>query len=636
MRTRLRLPNPIIAPLALTFALFVASTAASAIALGEPAAISAIGEPLHVEIPVASGGTSRVGECLRLRSGERDDGLPWVRNGRISATGSGSTSRIIISGPTAVFEPAIRLAIEDICDSRLRREYTLLLAFPELPSAPVIQSTATTPSRASEATPPAPATRDNKVSADSATPHRRSTTAEASTLTAPLQSKPTSKPRTPQADQATTKPSKSAEPPRTAAPVPAASDDRDRLVLGGGEGLPGESLRLSTQLSSFDRIATTSDEERDRLRREHQMVAALDRTIMAQMELTERIRRLEEIQAGMALHAQQLAAQNGMIAASPAQAQAVAPDAEPDAQPTKDWLYSTASLAGISLALAGALLWIRRRRTEQAAEYDTIYFPDSDENPPSEPAPIAAAKPPISQTLREKPSSPVVSVPAAQQEYARPQEVDFEIDRSPLQWADDEENTLPPVAPIIAEEEAPEEHESAIELAEIMMGFGRIQGAAETLADFIRSNPKKAVTPWLKLLEVYKTAGLRAEFDALARQLNKTFNVKSVTWDTFDEARSTERTISEMAHLVAKIQRTWGTRPCQAYLEKLLRDNRDGTREGFPLSVIDDILMLSAVLEDQLGTYRQTAEEAEAELIDEAAASTAQTSSQAKETESGA
>jgi hypothetical protein len=134
---------------------------------------------------------------------------------------------------------------------------------------------------------------------------------------------------------------------------------------------------------------------------------------------------------------------------------------------------------------------------------------------------------------------------------------------------------------------------------------------------------------------VYKAAGLRAEFDTLARELNKTFNVKSVTWDTFDEARSTERTIAEMAHLVAKIQKTWGTRPCQAYLEKLLRDNRDGTREGFPLSVIDDILMLSAVLEDQLGPYRQTAEEAEAERIAEATAANAEANSHTTEPESG-
>jgi len=160
-----------------------------------------------------------------------------------------------------------------------------------------------------------------------------------------------------------------------------------------------------------------------------------------------------------------------------------------------------------------------------------------------------------------------------------------------------------PAVPL-PDEEAAEEHESAIELAEIMMGFGRVQGAAETLAEFIQSNPKKSVTPWLKLLEVYRAAGLRSDFDALARQLNKTFNVKSVTWDTFDEARATSKSIEQMPHLAKTLTELWGTPACQAYLEKLLRDNRDGTREGFPLSAIDEILVLAAILEEELGPYR--------------------------------
>ena len=33
----------------------------------------------------------------------------------------------------------------------------------------------------------------------------------------------------------------------------------------------------------------------------------------------------------------------------------------------------------------------------------------------------------------------------------------------------------------------------------------------------------------------------------------------------------------------------------------VLRDNRDGTRVGFPFTVIDEILTLSAILEEDLG-----------------------------------
>ena len=146
-----------------------------------------------------------------------------------------------------------------------------------------------------------------------------------------------------------------------------------------------------------------------------------------------------------------------------------------------------------------------------------------------------------------------------------------------------------------------EEHQSAVELADIMMSFGRLHGAAETLSEFIQSNPKQAVTPWLKLLEVYRAAGLRAEFDAMAKEFNKTFNVITVTWDNYDDLRMNAVSVEHMPHIIAYIEQNWRTRECQVYLQRLLRDNRAGTRMGFPFSVIDDLLMLSAVLEEELG-----------------------------------
>ena len=186
------------------------------------------------------------------------------------------------------------------------------------------------------------------------------------------------------------------------------------------------------------------------------------------------------------------------------------------------------------------------------------------------------------------------------------------MDFAPLDW--EPPNSLPPeqtVAPLpLAEEDLAGEHDSAVELAEIMMSFGRVQGAAQTLADFIRGNPKQAVVPWLKLLEVYKTADMRAEFDGLTQQLNRTFNVKVVEWDDFDMEKASSETIERMPHIIAELERLWGTVECQAYLHKLLRDNRDGTRQGFPLAVIDDILCLLGILNQHLGAYREATPDA--------------------------
>ncbi len=346
-------------------------------------------------------------------------------------------------------------------------------------------------------------------------------------------------------------------------------------MLGAGAPSPDDRLRLSTELTSFGRIGSTSNEEREQLRREQNVLMAVDRTIVAQLELNERIRQLEDAQRRMA---EQARAEAG---ATPDAGDAAA--AKPDSD-EREWLYLAAMLAGLSLLLAVALLALRRR-TNRTIEINESAGAGEAAAPLSKIEPAESTEAPA--TTAQSGSEPSISATAAE-----------------LRGAEGAVVAAPQPAVPLPDEEAAEEHESAIELAEIMMGFGRVQGAAETLAEFIQSNPKKSVTPWLKLLEVYRAAGLRSDFDALARQLNKTFNVKSVTWDTFDEARAASKSIEQMPHLAKTLTDLWGTPACQAYLEKLLRDNRDGTREGFPLSAIDEILVLAAILEEELGPYR--------------------------------
>ncbi|MDR3214356.1 MAG: hypothetical protein LBT71_10645 [Azoarcus sp.] len=156
---------------------------------------------------------------------------------------------------------------------------------------------------------------------------------------------------------------------------------------------------------------------------------------------------------------------------------------------------------------------------------------------------------------------------------------------------------------VFAPEENIRAHDSTIELAEIMLSFGRVNSAAEALANFIENNPKDAITPWLKLLEVYRESGQHDEFDRIAQRLNRAFNARAVNWDNFDDARDPSRGIETMPHIVNLLQQIWGTRKCQAYLQYLLHDTRNETRRGFSLTAIDDILCLSAALEYDLGPY---------------------------------
>jgi hypothetical protein len=76
---------------------------------------------------------------------------------------------------------------------------------------------------------------------------------------------------------------------------------------------------------------------------------------------------------------------------------------------------------------------------------------------------------------------------------------------------------------------------------------------------------------------------MRSEFEALTRQLNKTFNVKMVSWNDFKAVRSAPAdTVEQMPHITQRLQDLWGTQEAQAYIHQILRDNRNGTRQGFP------------------------------------------------------
>lgn len=618
--------TPLLRSLAAASALLPAASSVHAVALGEVASLSALGEPLRVELRLAAGRLEEAGECLRIAPGAAGAG-PWVSRARIATATSPRGDRIVvITASEPINEPVLHLGIDNVCASRLRREYTLLLPFPvsaptrqaETPppppakpeplrttakatQAPRHQTWTTAPgesldSLAAALYPNAPSARDRFI-ADTAqanpalfpdrASHSRSLPA-GTELQVPNPARrvapdpaPTPAPRSAsKARQA----EPAAAPPRKPA-TPATSDrtQADRLVVEMDSENAQPSLQPQ-QAPSYNADAAPATRERE-------LIAAIDRSIQAQVDLLERIRELERIQAELIDRANRLDAVAPNQAVLPtrdpaepeteaATIEARAP-AEPDS--SSDWPLYLALFAGIVATLLGLQTLDRRRR-------DATIGRDAPLSTSSQPKAGIWPEEARAASGLEPARDPVAHVDRTSREETPP--------TPSYDWA------APSAAPIAVEDENIEEHESAVELAEIMMSFGRVQGAAETLAEFIRGNPQQAVQPWLKLLDVYRAAGMRAEFDGLSRQLNKTFNVRTVTWENYDEARLATHHVEDLPHVTETLIRTWRTVECQAYLEKLLRDNREGSRQGFPLSVVDELLMLASVLEAELGRYR--------------------------------
>ena len=103
-------------------------------------------------------------------------------------------------------------------------------------------------------------------------------------------------------------------------------------------------------------------------------------------------------------------------------------------------------------------------------------------------------------------------------------------------------------------------------------------------------------------------AGMRKEFEKVALDLNKNFNVEIQKWeetaelesegavdlilDTEPVAVSKVEGIEAMPAVMERVVMRWQDGEVIDYLDQLLRDNRGGTRLGFSLPVVNDIQFL--------------------------------------------
>lgn len=222
-------------------------------------------------------------------------------------------------------------------------------------------------------------------------------------------------------------------------------------------------------------------------------------------------------------------------------------------------------LAGGGLLLLILLIWLRQRKTARL-----------DVSPPGEvkPAPPPAAPPP---------AAPAASPVAALEPSPTP---------APPHPA---QTPAPPHTATAGSSGAGKSQEQALELAEIMLAMGLGQGAAQTLTEQIRNEPKSGLRNWLKLLEIYRKTGQQDEFERSAEELRQHFNVQPEDWQVQPE---TSRSIESYPHIAARLTELWGKPACATYLNNLLDDNRDGVRTGFPQSVAEELLLLVAVLRD--------------------------------------
>ena len=143
-----------------------------------------------------------------------------------------------------------------------------------------------------------------------------------------------------------------------------------------------------------------------------------------------------------------------------------------------------------------------------------------------------------------------------------------------------------------------DEISSVVEEAKVFVALGRSEHAVEVLEYYIAAHPQASPNPWLYLMEIHRGANREEEFTTLAKRFHQTFNVMAPQWEDSAQAQMVvPRSLEEFPHILARLVDGWGTLDGQDYLNSLLQDNRGGERVGFSMDVLQEILLLLAIME---------------------------------------
>lgn len=573
----------------LLLSLLALSGGASAVGLGELRGQPNLGEQLRLEITILGGDKQGLDtNCFRLVQPEGGSDLPWLKRASFSLR-KGTPQVLEIRSEAILREPILQLAVQLGCGHEVSREY-MLLASPEKSDA-----TASAIQR--------PFSDDAPLRAPRITPQA---TLPRSAIPDTLKSAPRLMPRRVEKRS-----------------VPRGLPDRVMLSSGNDVGEPA--LRLATD------IVVASDGEaqearRDILRLEFRMLLALNEQATSQLATAEKLRNMEntlgELQQRAAEFAQRVekgsASSEAPVIADSAPGVSPKVPTDSSSRPAKppvagraetpaglsEWsLYG--ALLGAVLGVGGWLGWknYRERRLRLADEKRVLLAPKI------VPAAELDKEFDVPDGLDLHFDTPVSSLPI---------QVDVELDGGDSGLLG--HRSALPDTPVLAPDSAVAigvapiddrfEANPVMELADIMLSFGRVKGAAQALQEYIDNNPQEALQPWIRLMDVYRMAGMRDEFETVARNLNQNFNVEVQHWDPTQAASGLQvvdlllddsaaapvaprpESLEEMPRIISMICEMWPGGDVVGYLYQLLRDNRGGKRLGFALPVVEEILFL--------------------------------------------
>lgn len=132
--------------------------------------------------------------------------------------------------------------------------------------------------------------------------------------------------------------------------------------------------------------------------------------------------------------------------------------------------------------------------------------------------------------------------------------------------------------------------------ARILSSTGRTKAAIKLLEAVVATQPDDSLEAWLYLLDLYREMGLKTEFIEYAQRLHTSFNVVTPQWEIKEVALVMANSLEEFPHITEELSQHWKEGSAQDFLAGLLKDNREGERAGFSIPVLQEIMLLQAIL----------------------------------------
>lgn len=640
--------------LAIAAALAGSAAPANALSFGSEQVASYLGQPFVATIPLLGSSSDALeARCFRLSHTQRNDGVATLLNGRVELQTSTRSPTLVVRSARAIDDPVISFAVESVCDAPIRREYTVLLDPPPVRATPISPPTsaasATAGSNASSTGSSAastPATTEGATAArsaagtDGATGNGRNRdvardgSRSATKSTAATPPKHTAQPA---AKPAPGKRSADSAAPTPARTVPSPAGDRLRVqAAADASGAPIADaslaalaiprLRISSDLSAPQPpganavgAAAPTDELGAAIakdRRARLLAAPIEEDLAPRLEadLVVARRRLAEMQA-------QLTAAGGTPAtvAAPATAPAAAAATDSTKKPTAapapaadagwdwlDWIWvpAVALVAGL-LAFLFRQRRVQREQKRFAAEppitiVQTTAADTRFTGVATATTTRTVADPQFAQTTTRFPATaPQTLTQSATFPITHTQtqtQTQSEADRTAQALSEASERLNNPLfqPSDTASHVDVSELSQATDEAQVYADLGRNEQAIEILRAHIdgQTGERTSPAPWLMIFDLYRRTNNRAGYDQLAPLFRKRFNGRMPDWETYGHELALDDGLEAFPHLVARLERTWGTPDARKFLEDLLYDNRGGSRLGFSLAAYRDILLL--------------------------------------------